>query len=452
MAKSVDDVASELAEQVRALGGEVTEHVMANIDELVDAKVKAELSARNYQPLGGAVSRAFEGTKYARLGLSEIDAQYAHGILSAARQSGISKRGPSEELTNIVDAIHARVAADEGISQRAMDTADTTAVIGAQYMNQVWAVATQAAVVAPLIRSFAMTDATAYIPVYGAPPVPKLFSQSTQDNSADYDTVDSTYARISVTAPKYGIHQKWSGEIEEESIVPFVASLRERQQDSLAIYTDEMIVSGDTVIAATGNINSDDAQLAADDYRVGWDGLRKGAIIDNTGNLANAGAALTYAQLTNMRVLCIDSTRKVSFGHPANPADFVYLTSPWGEDKVANLDELITVDKYGPNATVLTGEVARIGRNPLLVTMAVPRTDADGKTSSTTAATPLDQVVAFNRNAYSLGYVRQMTVETYRLPQRDQNGIMLFWRVGMARYSGSGAVSGIESVAVLRNV
>ena len=37
MAKSVDDVASERAEQVRALGGEVTEHVMANIDELVDA-------------------------------------------------------------------------------------------------------------------------------------------------------------------------------------------------------------------------------------------------------------------------------------------------------------------------------------------------------------------------------------------------------------------------------
>ena len=64
----------------------------------------------------------------------------------------------------------------------------------------------------------------------------------------------------------------------------------------------------------------------------------------------------------------------------------------------------------------------------------------------------LDQVVAFNRNAVALGYLRNLTTETYRLPQRDQNGIILFWRMAVARYTPTGAASGIEWAAVLRNI
>ena len=146
------------------------------------------------------------------------------------------------------------------------------------------------------------------------------------------------------------------------------------------------------------------------------------------------------------------TTRMTAWGHPGNPRDFVYLVNPEGFADINDLDELVTLDKYGQKATVLTGEVGSIGRNPLLVTMAVPLTEADGKASATAASNTSDQVVAFNRNALSIGYLRQLTTETYRRPYRDQNGIVFFWRMGLARFTPTGSYSnGTEWAAVVRN-
>lgn len=435
-----------LSEAQRA---EVEATAKRQIDEY-GTELLAKLESRTYKP-EPAPGNELDGTRYGRMGMSALDVQMAHGILAHGREIGWSKRGPSEEMTNIVRAITNRVVADERLNMRSMDTGDTTALIGAQYISEMWTEAMQGAVVAPLIRSFAMTDALAHIPVFGAPPTPVIYGQSTQDDSSDYETQDTAFARVSPGAPpKFGIHQKWSGELEEESIVPFITAIRKQQTDSMAYFTDDIIVNGDTTLAATGNINSDDAQLASNNRYVGFDGIRHAALVDNTNNVTNA-STLTYAQLIGLRGLCLDRTRLHNWGYPANPADFVYLVNPEGMETIANLDELITVDKFGTGATVLNGQVARIGMNPLFATMAVPTTEADGKVSATPGNNTFDQVVAFNRNAYSIGYLRQMTVETYREAKRDQSGIVLFWRMTLARYSPTGAASGIEHTAVIRN-
>jgi len=449
--------ARDIVAKVEAMQGALSDGQRAQVAQLiedsVDERVAARMEAAKVKP-EPEPGREMAGTRYARMGLNEIDVQMAHGILADAQRQGISRNGPSEELRGLVAALQERAAADDGVPMRAMDTTDTSAVVGVQYMTQMWDAATQSAVVAPLIRSFPMNAKTGYIPVFGAPPVPVAYPESTTDDPADYDTQDTTFARVSVTASKFGIHQKWSGEIEEESIVPFVQAIRERSQMSVAFYTDDIVVNGDTTLAATGNINSDDALLAANHRLVQFDGIRHAAIVDTTTNTAAiAGASIALSDLTGLRPLCIDRTRLTDWAHPANPRDFIYLINPEGYDAVQNIDELVTVDKYGANATVLTGEVAAIGRNPLLVTMAVPLTEADGKVSTTAGNNTKDQVVAFNRNALSIGYLRQMTVETYRKAYKDQNGIIMFWRMALARYTPTGsATSGTEWAAVLRNI
>lgn len=443
----IDNYRSDLSDdQIAKVRAEVTTAV-----EGLETRVLESVAARAYQP-EPEPGKAIAGTRYARMGMDEIDVQLAHGILASARESGMSKRGPSDELANLVAAIQTRAIEDERINMRAMDTADTTALIGAQYVTSMWESAMQAAVVAPLIRSFAMTDKTAYIPVFGAPPTPVIYNESTQDDSADYEVQDTAFARVTTTATKFGIHQKWSGELEEESIISFVQGIRAQQEASMGYFTDDIIMNGDTTLAATGNINSDDAQLAANNRYVGFDGIRHAALVDNTNNVTNAGGTLTYAHLLGLRGLCLDRTRLHNWGYPANPGDFVYVVGPEGVETVMNLDELITLDKFGPGASVLNSQIGRIGANPMLTTMAVPRTEADGFVSATASNNTLEQIVAFNRNAYSIGYLRQVTVETYRRPERDQNGIVLFWRMGLARYSPTGAASGIEHTAVIRNI
>ena len=457
MAENAKEVTGrDIMEKMEALAsGPLSDNQRAQVTQLiedtVDDRVAAKLEAAKIKP-EPEPGNELAGTRYARMGLNALDLQVAHGILQHGREIGWSKRGPSEELRNIVEAIQTRVIADERIDMRAMDTADTTALIGAQYVATMWESAMQAAVVAPLIRSFPMSDKTAYIPVFGAPPTPVIYSESTQDDSADYEVQDTAFARVTVTATKFGIHQKWSGELEEESIIPFASAIRAQQTGSMGYFTDDIVMNGDTTIAATGNINSDDAQLASNNRYVGFDGLRHGAIVDNTALVINAGAALTYSHLLQARGLCLDYTRLHNWGYPANAADFIYVTGPGAVETVMNLDEIVTIDKFGPQASVLNSQIGRVGANPFLTTMAVPRTEADGKVSTTAGNNTLEQIVAFNRNAYSIGYLRQVTVETYRRPERDQNGIILFWRMGLARYSPTGAASGITHVAVIRNI
>jgi hypothetical protein len=140
------------------------------------------------------------------------------------------------------------------------------------------------------------------------------------------------------------------------------------------------------------------------------------------------------------------------WGHPTNPTDLIYVADPDTADKAAMLDEVISVDKFGPSATVITGQLGRIGQSPLISSMAMSKTEADGKVSTTSANNTKGQVVAFNRNGFKVGFRRRVRVETFRDIKTDQFIIALYMRVGMGRYTPTGAASGIEAADVLYNV
>jgi hypothetical protein len=148
----------------------------------------------------------------------------------------------------------------------------------------------------------------------------------------------------------------------------------------------------------------------------------------------------------------IDTARFVDWGHPADPNDLVYVSDPETADRIALIDEVLTVDKYGPQATVLTGEVLKIGRHPHVVSMAMSKTEADGKVSTTGSNNTKGQVAAFNRRGFKTGWRRRVMVETERLPATDQTRLVYSLRMGFGRFTPTGAASGIEAAATLRNI
>jgi HK97 family phage major capsid protein len=435
----------------------------------------------------GAAAPELAGTKYARLGLSVGDVEMLHQILSTAKANGVKgATGPSEELEKTFAAItegryvHPALARADDMRrieemktsgvfgrgrqfnpvayhtaiQAAMDTAETgfgLQLIGAQYVSELWEAARRESRVFNLIESFPMTDPTAYLPVEVDIPELLFVAENTANNSSDYTTVKTGSHRVQVDAKKFVIHQMWSGEMEEDSIIPFLPFLQRQAVLGIAHYSDSLVLNGDTTNAGTGNINLDDADPADTKHYLAFDGIRHAALVDNTANAVDVAGAISLTQLSKLRGLMLDSTRFVDWGHPTSPDDLVYVSDPDTADRVGLLDEIVTVDKYGPQATVLTGETGKILGHPHVASIAVSKTEADGKVSTTANNNTKGQTVCFNRRGFKVGWRRQVMVETERLPGRDQTRLVYSLRMGFGRFSPTGAASGIEAAAVAYN-
>jgi len=338
-----------------------------------------------------------------------------------------------------------------------MDTAESgygSQLVGAQYVGDLWEAARRESVIFSRIESFEMTAPTAYLPVEVDIPELLFVSESTANNSANYSTVKTGSQRVQVDAKKFVLHQMFSGEMEEDAILPFVPFLRRQAELGMRHYSDSLALNGDTTNAGTGNINLDDADPADTKHYLAFDGIRHVGLVDVTTNQTDmSGAAVAlYDKLLKLRGKMIDSARFVDWGHPIDPTDLIYVADPESADLIALQDEVLTVDKYGAGATVLAGEQLKIGRHPLISSMAMSKTEADGKVSTTGGNNTLGQVAAFNRRGYVVGWRRRVKLEAERLIGSDQTRLVWSMRLGMGRFTPTGAASGIESAAVLFNL
>lgn len=480
---TLEALAAEIRQRLDAVNDNVSEQMSdARLTEQIRSNLEMLLTDESSDfakkiRFGSDTPVELVGTKYARLGLGIADVEFLYDTLRAAKEAGLSKQGPSEELTKTFEAISAgrymstafvRAEDERRLGEmlrngtltrgayeraaRAMDTAESgfgNQLIGAQYVGELWEAARRESRVFNLIDSFEMGAPTSYLPVEVDIPEMTFVSENTANNSSEYGTVKTGSQRVQVDAKKFVIHQMWSGEMEEDSIIPFIPFLRRQATLSIAHYSDSLVLNGDTTNAGTGNINLDDADPADTKHYLAFDGIRHAALVDNTGNAVDAAGAPTLALLNSLRGKMIDTTRFVDWGHPTNPEDLVYVSDPETADKICLLDEVLTVDKYGNNASILSGEVSKIFRHPHIVSMAVSKTEADGKVSTTGANNTKGQTVAFNRRGFKVGWRRHVQVETERLPGRDQTRLVYSLRLGFGRFTPTGAASGIESAAVL---
>jgi hypothetical protein len=419
------------------------------------------------------------GTKYARLGLSVPDVEMLHDILLAGQRAGVS-RGPSEELRNVfkavsegryedtavvrsngqrqlAEAFRAGRLTPEGYERavRAMDTAESgygQQLVGAQYVRELWKGAEAQSKVFGLFRSFEMDAPTAYLPVQATLPVVSFVGESTANNSSNYGTTKTGSNRVQVDAKKLLMHQMWSGEMEEDSLIAFMEFLREEAQRSWAYHMDAILLNGDTTNAGTGNVNLDDADPADTLYYLAFDGIRHAGLVDNTGNSASIGGPIDLAHFRSSKARMLDATYKHDWSHPTDPDDLVYVADPETADAVSFMDAVLTFDKIGDRATTLNGQQARVLNHPLIASMEVSKTEADGKVSTTGANNTKGQIVAFNRRGGVVGTRRQLQTEVERLPATDQTRIVYSTRIGFGRFTPTGSASGIEWADVLYNI
>ncbi len=496
-----DQLMATINERLTAIGQAVDEN---RLKKLVEDQFSLLMNDQEFvrkMRFGGKTDGKLVGTKYARWGLSVADIEFLFDLQESLRgQKRVSDtgvyEGPGEELKNTFQAISeayylpmdqvrtmdkraiddlfpripitwfrgkdrdlARRGAFELTeayqrAMRAMDTAESgygQQLIGAQYVGELWDAARGESRILGLLETFEMTQPTAYLPVEVDFPEMLYVSESTVYNAANYTTSKTGSQRVQVDAKKFVIHQMWSGELEEDSIIPFIPFLRRQQLLSLAYYSDSLVLNGDTTNAATGNINLDDADPADTKHYLAFDGIRHAGLVDNTGNSKDLAGAISLTALRDAKGRMIDSTNRVDWGHPNDPNDLVYVADPETADRIALLDEVIAYKQLN-GQPLLNGEVARVLGHPVISSIAQPKTEADGKVSVTASNNIKGQVTAFNRRGFKVGWRRRVKTESERIPATDQTRIVLSLRMGLGRFTPTGAASGIEAADVIYDI
>ena len=339
---------------------------------------------------------------------------------------------------------------------RASDTAESgngLEYIGQEFVRDLWTAVRTMDPLVQRVRTIPQTDATTTLPTDGALPEMLFVSESTADAATAYTVSDPTTAKRDLAAKKFTIQQIWSAELNEDSIIAWTPFIRSQLDESVAQHLGSAMYNGDTTNAGTGNINSDDADPADTKHYLAWDGMRHFHLVDDTTQSINQAGPITRASLLQARArLAINSADdidaavgNINWGRDA--AEMLYIAD-W--DTVLTMHDLEgfrTVDEYGAQATVVTGELGRANGVPVVAPGYASRTEADGKASGTAANNVRGQLTATNPAGWVRGVRRGTEMFFDRIQRTDQFLMELYLRNSFNRFGGSVA-SGIRNIDV----
>lgn len=269
------------------------------------------------------------------------------------------------------------------------------------------------------------------------------FSKGTENTAPSAD--DAATRKSTLTATELVNLKQWSYSLNETSIVAILPALRRNLARGGSKFMDNFMMNADATNAATGNINLDDADPDDALYYLsaGQDGLRHLWLVDNTGQEVNAGGnALTIDYVTdmfkNLDEYGVDVENIRIF-----PGIRTYLKG------LFSLPELVTIDKFGPNAVIRTGEVARLLGAPVVPTASSGLTEADGKISTTGGNNTLGQITAVHRDMWTVGFVRRLLMEMDVDITKRTFYLVASFRIAVAAF---GARASAKHTAGIRNI
>jgi hypothetical protein len=107
------------------------------------------------------------------------------------------------------------------------------------------------------------------------------------------------------------------------------------------------------------------------------------------------------------------------------------------------------VDKYGPAATVLTGQLASYAGIPIVVTSSIAEAEDDGKQSTTGSNNDEGTIIFAHRDMWRVGFKRQLLIELDKDVKKRQLVIVASFRIAVGtRGTRSTAIhtSGIHGI------
>jgi hypothetical protein len=200
----------------------------------------------------------------------------------------------------------------------------------------------------------------------------------------------------------------------EDSIINLASEVLRRIAKSFARGIDQAIIDGDTA-----GSHQDSDVTNAKDRRKAWNGLRKNALISGMPNIDLS--TFTTANLLNVR--------KGMGVYGSRPSELAWIVGFRGMIQMMQLSELITMDKYGPNATVLSGEAGKFFGSPVVLSEFI-REDLNASAVYDGTTTTKSCLLCVSRESFVRGERRAITINSSndRHIETDQTVTVGTWR------------------------
>ena len=413
------------------------EKLATELTGLVDKQVETKLAeAEASRPVRKGEWVGPEGFKEESLGRVEAKGKYygqkisdlafAHAFLTRAAQlDPKGSKGPSDSLTKLLDATTAG-AGDE--------------LVPTGMAAELWQDSFLASKIVAAVGVVPMPTDPFDMPLgWGA--ITWRKGAAGEPTSAQ----DPATAKSTLTATEQIAEINWNYDIDEDAVIAVMPTLRSELSRGGAEQMDAFVLNADATAAATGNINLDDDTPAADAYYLskGQDGIRHYYLRDKTGQSVDVNSTLDDAEWR------AGLARMGKYG--VNPNDILAVTNVKTYlQSLLTLTNVRTVDKYGPQATILTGELAKMDGVPIIVSESMPLAEDDGAVSVTAANNDEGQIALVHRPSWKVGFRRQLLIEIDRDVRKRIYIMVVSFRIAVAARnrgaSDGGHTAGIHGI------
>lgn len=179
----------------------------------------------------------------------------------------------------------------------------------------------------------------------------RIAAENTAMTASSFST-----GKLLLQAKKFSEYFELPEELTEDSAPDFLMAAKDEVMKAQARAVESAIINGDD---DGTHIDSDTQAAGADVAEKAWKGLRRQALA----NSAN-GSTFDVAGVLSETALKTLQSRGGKF--LTNPKECVWVVSPAGYIQMLNLTNVATVDKFGPQATVLQGALAAYNGIPIV--------------------------------------------------------------------------------------
>ena len=242
------------------------------------------------------------------------------------------------------------------------------------------------------------------------------------ENVAPTSTALGT-SKTTMTAYELVGQVPYSFTLEEDAVIALLPEIRAGLVRNVAETLDDIILNADR--STSNNINADGATIAPGNagkghWLLGYDGIIHLPLVDNTTQSNDHGASVSDDMFNEIRA------KLGKYG--VRPSQLVWVMDVNTFIRAQSISQFRTMDKLGPNATILTGMLGAIEGIPTIVSEQMRLADTDGKVTAGGNSNDTGRLLIFNRTQWAQGFRRELSLDVDRDTQKRQTVVTVSFR------------------------